>query len=105
MKEHTDTGKAAYTEQQANISIMLVIAIILMVGVYMGCTQSSENDRLFQGAVIAPIITLLSGIYTFSYRGKGHLTSRVVFFILLALSIFSIGMLYYITELGKAFAH
>lgn len=105
MKEHTDTSKAAYSEQQANISIMLVIGIILMFGVYMGCTQSSENDRLSQGAMIIPIITILSGIYTFSYRGKGHLTSRVVFFILLALSIFSIGALYYITELGKAFAH
>jgi hypothetical protein len=105
MKEPTDINKSAYIEKQASISVVLVIAIIIMAAVYLGSAYSSENDSLFQGAVIAPFITILLGIYTFSYRGKNYLTSRVLFFIFLVLSILSIWALYYVTGLAKAFTH
>lgn len=93
------------TESQAGISILLIIAIMIATGFFMTCTYNTEDESFMLSAVACPILAVLTGIYTFTYRGKAYLLSRVVFFILLALSLFSLFILWYFMALGSSYSH
>ncbi len=105
MLKQSEPDEFLKTRRQADISVMLIIGIVIMSGIYMTCTYNTENEMLFLAAAVCPILTILSGIYTFTYRGKAYLASRIAFFIFLILSILGICALAYVIELSKAFAH
>jgi len=93
------------TEKQAGISLMLIIGIMIITGFYMTCTPNSEDESIIMGTFAFPILTVLIGLYTFTYRGKAYIFSRVLFFIFLAISLFSLFVLWYFIELGHAYSH
>lgn len=90
---------------QANWSFRFILGILIMMLVYMFSTFSSEDEQIFQVIVMFPVITLLLGGYTFTYRGKEHLTSRIMFYVFLGLSLLAIWAFIYMIEMAKAFAH
>lgn len=92
-------------EKQASISMMLIVGIVMMTLIYMNCTSHTEDESMMLLTLASPILTILLGMYTFTYRGKAYRISRVMFFIFLALSLLSIWALIYFIELGKAYAH
>lgn len=92
-------------KRQSGISMLLIIGILVMGAILLSIGNSTENDQIYQLALLCPVLTILLGIYTFTYRGKAFLLSRVVFFILLVLSLLSLFSLWYLIELGKAYAH
>lgn len=91
--------------KQANQSIILIAGILIMTAIYMTCTYNTEDETFVLYTLACPIFTLLLGMYTFSYRGKAHLISRIIFFISLAISIFSVFILCYFIAIGNAYAH
>lgn len=99
------SGSDLELNRQSGISMLLIIGILVMAAILISIGDSTENEQVYQLALLCPILTILLGIYTFTYRGKAFLLSRIVFFILLALSMFSLFSLWYLIELGKAYAH
>ena len=99
------SGNDLELNRQSGISMLLIIGILVMAAILISIGDSTENEQVYQLALLCPVLTILLGIYTFTYRGKAFLLSRIVFFILLALSMFSLFSLWYLIELGKAYAH
>jgi len=99
------SGSDLELNRQSGISMLLIIGILVMAAILISIGDSTENEQVYQLALLCPVLTILLGIYTFTYRGKAFLLSRIVFFILLALSMFSLFSLWYLIELGKAYAH
>ena len=91
--------------RQSGISMLLITGILIIVAILLSIGNSTEDEQIYQLALLCPVLTILLGIYTFTYRGKAFLLSRVVFFILLVLSLLSLFSLWYLIELGKAYAH
>ncbi|MCD0490143.1 hypothetical protein LPB86_18020 [Pedobacter sp. MC2016-14] len=100
-----ETEHSTTIESQSGISILLIIAIMVATGFFMTCTYNTEDESFMLSAIACPILALLTGIYTFTYRGKAYLLSRIVFFILLALSLFSLFVLWYFIALGSSYSH
>ena len=105
MEENATLSTPDSATQQADISVWLIIAIVIAVVVFMNCTYATEDERFFGMVLICPVVMVLMGGYIFTYRGKGHLTSRIVFFVFLALSILSVWALVYAIGLSHAFQH
>ncbi|WP_345209829.1 hypothetical protein [Mucilaginibacter gynuensis] len=105
MQLPTEIDQSTENQRQALISRILIGGVLIMVIVFLNCTNNTEDDMLLQGALLSPVITVLLAIYTFTYRGKAHLAARILFFIFLILSIISLGILYYVAGLAKAFQH
>ena len=97
--------KTIDTEKQANISIMLIVGIVIMTVIFMNSGYNTEDESIMLYALLCPIFTVLLGMYTFTYRGKAYIVSRVIFFIFLAISLLCVAALLYFIELGKAFSH
>jgi hypothetical protein len=75
-------------DTQVAWSIMLMLGIAIMVPVYITCTASgSDNDLLYNFLYFFPALTVLMLGYIFTYRGKEHLASRIVFAVLLVVSV------------------
>ena len=98
----TEVNDSTY---QSNWSFGLIVAILIVLLLYMLCTFADENEQILQIVIAFPIITLLVGGYTFTYKGKEYVISRIIFYIFLVLSLISTLGYMYIIELGKAFVH
>lgn len=90
---------------QANWTACLIAAIMAMLVICLNCVPMDENEMILSTVLLAPVATLLTGGYIFMYRGKAHVIARVVFSLLLLLSILVIWAYVYMIELGKGFNH
>lgn len=93
------------TTDQSAWSIRLIMAIVVMMLIFMFCTYTDENEMIFLTVLIFPLVTLLVAGYTLTYKGKTHLTSRILFFVLLAISILAVLAFLYLLGLAKAYSH
>lgn len=105
MRQQIQPSPDVYQNNQSGLSIILITAIVLVGFIYLNCTYTSENEMLFQAVLICPAGAILTGIYTFTYRGKKYRASRILFYVLSVLSIAGILMLWYLLALGQAFQH
>jgi hypothetical protein len=93
-------------DTQVAWSIMLMLGIAIMVPVYITCTASgSDNDLLYNFLYFFPALTVLMLGYIFTYRGKEHLASRIVFAVLLVVSVIGFFIFEAMVGLGQAFSH
>ncbi|SHG40133.1 hypothetical protein [Pedobacter caeni] len=89
---------------QKEWSMVLIFAIVFMFIVYMRCTPSDEDTGILHMVLVGPIITILLGGYLFAYSGKGtNGTVRVIFIILIILSLILLAGFAYLIALGSAF--
>lgn len=89
---------------QKDWSMVLIFAIVFMFIVYTRCTPSDEDTGILLMVLIAPVVTILLGAYLFAYRGKGtNGTARVIFIILIILSLVLLGGLAFLMALGGAY--
>jgi uncharacterized membrane-anchored protein len=92
-------------DRHADTSKLLIAGILLAAVVFLFCTPATEDERISQVLALFPLTTLLLGLYTFSYRGRKFLISRMLFFVFLLVSVLAIAGWLYVMELGKAFQH
>lgn len=89
---------------QKDWSMFLIFAIVFMFIVYTHCTPTNEDTSILQMVLIAPVVTILLGAYLFAYRGKGtNGTARVIFIILIVLSLILLAGLVYLVALAGAY--
>lgn len=92
-------------EKQSNISIMMIVGIVIMTVIFINSVHNTEIESIILFVLVCPIFTVLLGMYTFTYRGKTYIVSRVIFFIFLIVSLFCLAAIFYLGELGKGYSH
>ena len=98
-------NKTIDIEKQSNISIMMIVGIVIMTVIFINSVHNTEIESIILFAMVCPIFTVLLGMYTFTYRGKAYILSRVTFYVFFILSLFCLAAIFYLTELGKGYSH
>ena len=98
-------NKTIDIEKQSNISIMMIVGIVIMTVIFINSVNSTEIESIILFIMVCPIFTVLLGMYTFTYRGKAYILSRVTFYVFFILSLFCLAAIFYLTELGKGYSH
>jgi hypothetical protein len=95
------------TDKEAQVawSIILIAAITIMVPVYFGCTAADNRDEMNMLLYTGPTLTVLLIGYMFTYRGKEHLLSRIIFGISLVVSLVVYFICAAMMGLAQAFSH
>jgi len=91
--------------EQHEISILLIVGIFIVTLIFMTCTYVDSNHEWLNWALVFPVLSVLMAGYVFTYRGKEQLAARIIFAVIIVLSI--LGVLIYgsILGLGEAFSH
>jgi len=105
LPENTKESLTDPNSDQATKSVLFIFAILVMCGIFVSCTYTTEDEQLFLWTFICPVITLLLGGYTFTYTGKAHVGGRILFYVFLVLSAISIFLIWYLIELSHAYSH
>ena len=91
-------------EKNSNLSIALIllnIFLALILSTTIG--KDRDPDGVMFIIVLSISSTVLLGGYAFTYHGKGYRWAKIVFGILLVISIAVLGLLWYVWQLGKGF--
>lgn len=92
-------------EKNSNLSILLIIVNIILVLIFFSMVPGTEDEEIagmFFGGIA---FVVLVGLYAFSYNGKDYRVAKWVFGISLIILLIFLGLLWYATQLGKAFQH
>ncbi|WP_316735701.1 hypothetical protein [Pedobacter aquatilis] len=91
-------------EKNSNLSIGLIMLNIIL-ALILSSTVHEDDDPDGIMFIISLVVsaTVLLGGYAFSYHGKGYRWAKIVFGILLVISIVVLGLLWYAWQLGKGF--
>ena len=83
---------------------MIIVNMILLL-VYLNYGYHTENEKYENTLyVVGGFLVLLAG-FAFSYHGKGYNMAKWIFGLVLLIMLFLLGMMIYVTGLGKAFQH
>lgn len=96
-------------QQKAKNSILSVvlIAVNVLLALVLATTihEDDDPDNIMVLVSLAFSSTILLGGYAFTYHGKEHRWAKIVFGIVLVISLAFIGLLWYAFQLGKGFNH
>lgn len=91
-------------EKNSNLSLGLIVLNILLT-LILTSTIPKEDDpdgiMFFVSLILSS--TVLLGAYAFTYHGKSYRWAKIVFGILLVISMAVLGLLWYFWQLGKGF--
>lgn len=90
-------------EEQKNWSVPLILAITVMFIVYLCCTPVDEDTGLLYIAITPVLLSVLTGAYIYTYRGKKSRMARLIFTVLLLISLVMLFGFFYLMELGHAY--
>lgn len=100
-----DEQQGIWKQKNSNRSILLIVLNLILLLVFINIGYASENQQLLNIVYGVVGLTILLAGYAFSYHGKGYRLGKWLFGIALLISLILISLLWYVTELGKAFAH
>ena len=100
-----DEQQETWKQKNSNTSILLIALNLILLLAFINIGYASENQQLLNVVFAVVGFTLLLAGYAFSYHGKGYRLGKWLFGIALLISFVLLGLLWYATELGKAFAH
>lgn len=100
-----DSQQETLKQKNSNISILLIALNVILLLVFVNMGYASENQQMLNIIYLAVGFTVLLAGYAFSYHGKGYRLGKWLFGIALLVCLTLVGLLWYVTELGKAFSH
>lgn len=92
-------------QKNSSLSIGLIILNICLILIFFNSTGEFAGQGEINLLIVVFSATVLTGAYAFSYHGRGYRIAKWIFAILLLISLFFIGILFYISALGHAFQH
>lgn len=92
-------------QRNSAISVLFIIINVVLSCALFGLFNNDDPDGIGLYLVLSISFTILLGIYAFSYRGKAYRLGKWLFAISLIISICSLGLLWYVIQLAKAFQH
>ncbi|MBC8987005.1 hypothetical protein H9X96_14615 [Pedobacter sp. N36a] len=99
-----DNSGEVEKQKNSNLSIALIALNFILMLVLSTTFQPSGE---FDGALVLLILpfsaTILLGGYIYTYRGKGYRWAKILFIVLLVISIIFMGIFWYAWQLGHAF--
>lgn len=98
-----NTTTAIQEQNNSNLSIALILVNVLLVLIFINTGNIREGEMEVNLAFAVWSSTILVGIYTFSYHGKGYRIAKWIFTGLLLLSIALIALFVYVVGLSHAF--
>jgi len=90
-------------QKNSNLSVALIFANLILAVLFFSATgvEKSEETVIY----LATGFLVLQGGYAFTYHGKGYRVGKWLFAIALVIALSFYGLMWYATQLGKAFAH
>lgn len=103
-----DNTKELIKQKNSRISVVLIVVntilVLILANAGAGADSSEDQTTRNQLLCLACLVVLLGG-YAFSYHGKGYRLGKWLFVIALLTGLVFFGLLWYATQLGKAFQH
>lgn len=104
-KHITENSFEEIKQKNSNISILLICIIVFFVFIYTSIGYNSENNEAEKSLWLLVSLTILLGGYAFCYKGKKYRLGKWLFAISFLICAIYFGLLWYSTQLGKAFNH
>ncbi|SHE47396.1 hypothetical protein [Pedobacter caeni] len=98
-----NTASELQKQKNSNLSLVLILVNVSLVLIFINTGDIDEYDSSVNTAFAVWALTILLGIYAFSYHGKGYRIAKWIFAILVLLSIGYIGIFIYVTGLAHSF--
>ena len=76
--------------EQRVLSILLMMGVFVVAVIFLTCTYVDDRQALLNWTLVCPILTVLMAGYVFTYRGKEQLAARIIFAVLIVLSILGV---------------
>ncbi|RZL37690.1 MAG: hypothetical protein EOO96_04535 [Pedobacter sp.] len=89
-------------QKNSNLSVALITVNIFLLFIFAFCVDEDNEIPVF---VLGIGLNVLLAGYAFTYHGKGYRIGKWIFGIVLLVSLVMFGLLWYATQLGRAFSH
>ncbi len=91
--------------KNSQLSAWMIILNMILLVIYLSYGYHTDDERYEVILYVFIGLVILLGGFAFSYHGKGYNVAKWVFGVVLLLMLFLLGMMMYVTALGKAFQH
>lgn len=99
-----DNSGEIQKQKNSNLSIALIVLNAILMLVLSTTLQPSDESYATLILLILPFsATILLGGYIYTYRGKGYHWAKILFVVLLVISIIFMSIFWYAWQLGHAF--